>query len=350
MISYMEGKINLLDLTIEELQQLMVDLKQEKFRARQVYQWLNKGVKEFDGMTNLSKPLREAMESVSYIGRLTIKHKLVSKIDGTTKYLFELDDGNMIESVLMVYKHGLTVCISSQLGCRMGCSFCASTGLGFIRNLTPGEILDQVLTIQGDAGKRVGNIVIMGIGEPLDNYENIIKFLKLVNHPEGLNIGYRHISLSTCGLVPQMLRLAKESMPITLSISLHAPNDGIRGAIMPVNKRYSIDKIIEACKIYTEVTKRRITFEYAMISGLNDSRENAFELAGRIKGMLCHVNLIPINAIEEASYKKSGRHNMEQFRQILERHGVETTVRRELGADINAACGQLRRSSMLGNS
>ncbi|MCX7711936.1 MAG: 23S rRNA (adenine(2503)-C(2))-methyltransferase RlmN [Clostridia bacterium] len=340
----MEGKINLLDLTVEEIQQLMVDLKQEKFRAKQIYQWVNKGIKDLDEMTNLSKSLREALGNVSTIRKLKIKHKLVSKIDGTTKYLFELEDGNIIESVLMVYKHGLTVCISSQLGCKMGCGFCASTGLGFIRDLTPGEILDQVLTIQTDAGKRVGNIVIMGIGEPLDNYDNIVKFLKLVNHPEGLNIGYRHVSLSTCGLVPEILKLSRENMPITLSISLHAPNDAIRGEIMPVNKKYSIDKIIEACKIYTEVTKRRITFEYAMISGLNDSRENALELARRIKGMLCHVNLIPINAIESASYKKSERRNIDQFREILEKYGIEATVRRELGADINAACGQLRRS------
>lgn len=340
----MEGKIDLLDLTLEELQQLMLTLKQEKFRAKQVYQWLNKGIKDIDDMTNLSKSFREALKDVSHISRLTVKHKLVSKIDGTTKYLFALDDGNIIESVLMFYKHGLTVCISSQVGCKMGCKFCASTGLGFVRNLTAGEILNQVITIQSDAGKRIGNIVIMGIGEPLDNYDNVIKFLRMVNHPEGINIGYRHISLSTCGLVPKILDLASENMPITLSISLHATNDEVRGEIMPVNKKYSIDKMIEACKIYTEVTKRRITFEYAMISGVNDTKENAFELAKRIKGMLCHVNIIPVNSIETADYNKSGKQNIEKFRQILEKHGIETTVRRELGADIDAACGQLRRS------
>lgn len=342
----MEGKTNLLDLTIEELQTLLASLGQEKFRAKQIYQWLNRGIKEIDEMSNLSKPLRQALKDIAYIGKLKIKNKQVSSIDRTTKYLFELADGNVIESVLMYYKHGLTACISSQIGCRMGCRFCASTGLGLVRNLTAGEILDQILSIQADAGDRVGNVVIMGIGEPLDNYDNILKFLKLVNHPEGLNIGYRHISLSTCGLVPEIHRLAEENLPITLSISLHSPNDRIRGGIMPVTRKYSIDKIIEACKIYTEVTKRRITFEYAMISGVNDSKENAFELAGKIKGMLCHVNLIPVNSIETVDYRKSNRKNIEQFKEVLERYGIETTVRRELGSDINAACGQLRRSDV----
>ncbi len=342
----MEGKTNLLDLTIEELQALLASLGQEKFRAKQIYQWLNRGIKEIDEMSNLSKPLRQALKDIAYIGKLKIKNKQVSSIDRTTKYLFELADGNVIESVLMYYKHGLTACISSQIGCRMGCRFCASTGLGLVRNLTAGEILDQILSIQADAGDRVGNVVIMGIGEPLDNYDNILKFLKLVNHPEGLNIGYRHISLSTCGLVPEIHRLAEENLPITLSISLHSPNDRIRGEIMPVTRKYSIDKIIEACKIYTEVTKRRITFEYAMISGVNDSKENAFELAGKIKGMLCHVNLIPVNSIETVDYRKSNRKNIEQFKEVLERYGIETTVRRELGSDINAACGQLRRSDV----
>ena len=340
----MEDGTNLLDLTVEEIQQLLLSMGQERFRAKQIYQWLNKGVNDIDDMTNLSKPLRQALKEKSNIDKLIIRHKLVSKIDGTIKYLFELDDKNIIESVLMYYRHGLTACISSQVGCRMGCSFCASTGPGFMRNLTPGEILDQVLSIQADAGKRVGNVVIMGIGEPLDNYDNVLKFLRLVNHPEGLNIGFRHISLSTCGLVPGILKLSKENMPITLSISLHAPNDLIRGEIMPINRKYSIDKIIEACKIYTEVTKRRITFEYAMISGVNDSKENALELAGRIKGMLCHVNLIPVNTVDNTGYKKSGRQSIEQFKNLLERFGIETTIRRELGSDINAACGQLRRN------
>lgn len=340
----MKTKVNLLDLTLEELQRLLTDNRHEKFRAKQIFQWLHKGIGDMDEMTNLSKSLREELKQISYIGKMRIHQKYISKIDGTIKYLFELNDGNMVESVLMEYKYGLTICISSQVGCKMGCKFCASTGIGFMRNLTSGELLDQILTAQTDTGKRIGNVVIMGIGEPLDNYDHITRFFKLVNHPEGLNISLRNISLSTCGLVPEILRLAEENYPITLSISLHAPNDDIRGKIMPISKKYSIDKIIEACKIYTGVTKRRLTFEYAMISGVNDSKENAFELAQKIKGMLCHVNLIPVNTIESADFKKSARNRIEEFKAVLERYGIETTVRRELGSDINAACGQLRRS------
>lgn len=339
-----EQKINLLDLSIEELQNLLAGLGGEKFRGKQIFQWLHKGVRDFDEMTNISKPLREKLARVSNIGKHHIVQKLVSKLDGTAKYLFGLQDGNIIETVLMEYKHGNTVCISSQVGCRMGCKFCASTGAGFIRNLTSGEMLEQVLAVQTDSGKRVGNIVIMGIGEPLDNYDNVIGFLKLVNHPEGLNIGYRHISVSTCGLVEEILRLSKENMPITLSISLHAPNDELRSSTMPVNKKYSIDKLLEACKTYTDVTKRRISFEYALLEGRNDSREHALELAHRLKGMLCHVNLIPINPIKGGEYRKSNRKQILDFQGILERFGIETTVRRELGTDISAACGQLRRS------
>jgi 23S rRNA (adenine2503-C2)-methyltransferase len=342
----MEGKVNLLDFSIENLQEMFVKLGQEKFRAKQVFQWINKGINDIDQMTNISKELRQVLKEAACIEKLSIRQKLISEIDGTAKYLFELKDGNIIESVLMEYRHGNSVCISSQVGCRMGCKFCASTGAGFIRNLTAGEMLDQVFAIQEDSGKRVGNVVIMGIGEPLDNYENVIKFLKLVNDVEGLNIGYRHISLSTCGLVPKIFELAKEGLPITLSVSLHAPNDAIRNDLMPINIKYSIDKIIEACKIYTGVTKRRITFEYAMIHDVNDSLEKALELAKKIKGMLCHVNLIQLNAINEVSYKKSKRQSMEQFKDVLERYGIETTIRRELGSDIEAACGQLRRSSI----
>jgi 23S rRNA (adenine2503-C2)-methyltransferase len=340
------AKRNLLDLSIEELEVEFEKIGQQKFRAKQIFQWCHKGINDIEEMTNLSKDLRQNLKDIFFIGKHKIKQKLVSKIDGTTKYLFELIDGNVIESVLMIYEHGLTVCISSQVGCKMGCKFCASTHVGYERNLTPGEMLDQILTIQADAGKRVGNIVIMGIGEPLDNYDNLIKFLRLVNHPEGLNIGYRHISVSTCGLVPNILRLAEENMHVTLSISLHAPNDEIREKIMPINRKHSIDKILEACKIYTEITKRRITYEYALISGVNDSRENSAELAHRIKGTLCHVNLIPINAIEDVDFKKSDRKQISVFKVILERYGIETTVRRELGSDINAACGQLRRSTI----
>lgn len=341
----MEDKVNLLDFTIEELQALLSSRGVEKFRAKQIFQWANKGIQNIDDMTNLSKEFRQELKTFAQIRRLITQNKLVSQIDGTCKYLFRLQDGNVIESVLMGYKHGVTACISSQVGCKMGCRFCASTGIGFERNLTSGEMLDQILSMQQDADERVGNIVIMGIGEPLDNYDNVMKFLQIVNHQEGLNIGFRHISLSTCGLVPEILRLSDEGLPITLSISLHAPNDHVRGQIMPVNKKYSIDKIIEACKIYTRVTKRRITFEYALICGLNDSNENAAELAKKIKGMLCHVNLIPMNTIAGSNLKKSTRYQVEQFKKVLESCGIETTVRRELGTDISAACGQLRKSA-----
>lgn len=342
----MGNKINLLDLTFGELQEFISGMGLEKFRAGQVFSWLQKGIKNIDDMSNLSKPLRRQLSENAFIGALVEREKLVSRIGGTIKYLFELNDGNIIESVLMEYKHGTSICISSQAGCRMGCSFCASAAAGFMRSLTAGEMLDQVISIWKDTGKRIGNIVVMGIGEPFDNYDNLLKFLKIINSPEGMNIGYRHISVSTCGLVPEILKFSSEHIPVTLSVSLHAPNDYIRNKIMPVSRKYSIDKIIEACKIYTETTKRRITFEYAMIEGMNDSPENARELAGRLKGMLCHVNLIPVNAIPGAGYVKSSRSRMEQFINILSHYGIEATIRRELGSDINAACGQLRRSRM----
>jgi len=339
----MKDKINLLGMTIDELQDMLVGIGQQRFRAKQVFSWLGKGVKDIDDMTDLPKTLRQELKNIAYIGGLEILRKLVSK-DGTAKYLFKLDDGNIIESVLMEYKHGFTVCVSSQVGCKMGCRFCASAGIGFVRNLSAGEMLDQVIAIQKDKGEKIGNIVIMGIGEPMDNYDNVIKFLKLAHSLESLNISYRRMTISTCGLVPEILKLSKEDMPVNLSISLHAPNDEIREQIMPINKKYSIDKIVEACKIYTEITRRRITFEYAMIAGVNDSVENASELARKIKGLLCHVNLIPVNAIEHAEFSQSDRVHIEKFKETLERYGIETTIRRELGEDINAACGQLRRS------
>ena len=339
-------KKNLLDMDVQELQELLTDMGQQKFRAKQIFQWISKGVWSIDEMTDLSIALREELKLFAQIYSLRIKHKLVSSIDGTLKYLFEVADGNIIESVLMEYKHGLTACISSQVGCRMGCTFCASTGAGFVRNLTSGEMLDQILSIQRDTGEQIGNIVVMGIGEPFDNYENVLKFLRLIHHPEGLNIGYRRTTISTCGLVPEIIRFSQENIPVNLSISLHAPNDSLRADIMPVGRKYSIDKLIEACKIYTEATNRRITFEYAMIAGLNDSTDFAAELASIIKGMLCHVNLIPANSVEGISFNQSSRKMMEQFRDILEHGGIETTIRRELGTDINAACGQLRRSTI----
>jgi 23S rRNA (adenine2503-C2)-methyltransferase len=340
----MKLKVNLLDLTVSELRELISDAGYETYRASQVYQWLTKGVKNMDEMANIPKNLREELKKVAHTGNLRIIKKLVSKIDGTVKYLFELNDGNVIESVLMKYRYGLSICISTQVGCRMGCKFCASAGAGFIRNLSSGEMLGQIISTQKDVGKRIGHIVVMGIGEPLDNYDNLVKFLRTINLSEGLNIGYRHITVSTCGLVPEILKLSKENVPISLSISLHAPNDEIRRTIMPIGKKYSIDKIIEACKIYTEITRRRVTFEYAMIEGVNDSRKNAAELSRRIKGMLCHVNLRPVNIIEGVAFKRSERKKIEDFKAIIEGYGIKTTIRRKLGADINAACGQLRRS------
>lgn len=343
-------KKHLPDMDIKELQELLEGMGQQKFRAKQIFSWIGKGAGEIDDMSDLSKALREELKLFASMSSLNIKRKLVSSIDGTVKYLFEMSDGNVIESVLMEYKHGFTVCISSQVGCKMGCSFCASTRAGFMRNLTAGEMLEQVLAIQRDSGKHVGNVVIMGIGEPFDNYDNVMKFMRLIHDPEGMNMGYRHITVSTCGLIPEIIRFTAENLPINLSISLHAPNDLLRRDIMPVGRKYSIDKIIEVCKIYTEATKRRITFEYAMLAGVNDSAGNAAELAKLLKGMLCHVNLIPANPVEGAGFNQSSRRRVEEFRDILERQGIETTIRRELGADINAACGQLRRSEMNGNS
>lgn len=340
----MEQKVNLLDFTLEELSDYIVSLGYEKYRAKQIFAWLYKGVKNFSEMTNIKKDLRLKLEESSYIGKLEIVNQLVSKIDGTIKYLLMLQDSNVIECVLMKYIHGLTVCISSQVGCKMGCSFCASTKTGFDRNLSAGELIDQIITIQKDVGKRISNVVLMGIGEPLDNYDNVIKFLRILNDENGLNIGFRHISLSTCGIVPKILKLAKQNIPLTLSISLHAPNDELRSQLMPINKKYCIDKLIEACKIYTRKTKRRITFEYALINKLNDTKENALMLVNKIKGMLCHVNLIPVNTIEGEAYVKSSRENIENFKNILKQHKIEATIRRELGSDIAAACGQLRRS------
>jgi len=337
---------NLMDMTLEELEQMLLDMGQQKFRAKQIFIWVNRGIKSIDDMTNISKQFRQELTGVCKISRIKLISKLQSEIDSTAKYLFELEDGNIIESVLMKYKYGFTACISSQAGCRMGCKFCASTGANFSRNLTAGEMLDQVMTMQEDSGNRIGHVVLMGIGEPLDNYDNVIKFLRIINHPDGLMIGLRNISLSTCGIVPNILRLAKENIPITLSVSLHSARDDKRSAMMPINKSFCIDKLISACKIYTESTKRRITFEYAMISGENDSEQDAKDLAGLLKGMLCHVNLIPVNSVQGNGYKKSSRIQIDNFKNIMESRGIETTVRRELGSDINAACGQLRKNRL----
>lgn len=343
-------KLDLMNMEIPELQQFLEAMGQQKFRAKQIFQWIGRGVREIDDMTDLSRDLREKLKLSAHIGSLNIRRKLVSKIDGTAKYLFELTDGNVIESVLMRYKYGHTVCISSQIGCKMGCKFCASTQAGFMRDMTAGEMLDQVVSIGRDAGEKIGNIVIMGIGEPFDNYDNVIKFLRLIHDPNGMDMGYRHMTVSTCGLAPQIARFTGENMPVNLAVSLHAPDDKLREAIMPIGRKYSIDKLIEACKIYTEASGRRITFEYAMISGVNDSLETARKLALLLKGMFCHVNLIPANLVAGSGFDQSSKKHLLEFKEALVHSGIETTVRRELGSDINAACGQLRRSEMEKNS
>lgn len=335
--------IDLKDLEFCELEEFLKDLGEPKFRAKQIFSWLHRGVESFDEMTNISKSTRNKLSEKSYVSTLKIREKYVSKIDKTTKYLFELPDGNCIESVVMYYNHGISVCISSQVGCRMGCNFCASTIGGLYRSLTPGEILNQVIFAQKDIGERISNIVMMGIGEPLDNFDNVIKFLKNVNHKDGLNIGYRHISLSTCGVVPKIYELAKCQFPITLSVSLHAPDNDIRSSIMPINRKYPIEELITACKDYIKTTARRISFEYSLISGVNDSMENADELARLLSGMLAHVNLIPVNKIEERDYKKGNKKQINDFCERLNRQGVNATIRRELGSDIQASCGQLRK-------
>lgn len=335
--------IDLKDFEYDELLEFLIEHGEKKFRAEQIFSWLHRGVASYDEMTNLSKATRDMLKEISYVSTLEIREKYVSKLDGTVKYLFELPDGNCIESVVMRYHHGLTICISSQVGCRMGCRFCASTIGGLYRSLTAGEILNQVIFAQKDIGERISNIVIMGIGEPLDNYDNIIKFLHNVNHKNGINIGYRHITLSTCGVVPGIYKLAEEKLPITLTISLHAPNDAIRDAIMPVNHRYKIDELLRACGEYVKATGRRLSFEYSLIHGVNDSEENAVELASRIKGLHAHVNLIPVNKVEERDFKKGSAKDIQKFQEKLTQLGVNATVRRELGADIAASCGQLRK-------
>lgn len=335
--------IDLKDFEFDELEEYLKSIGEPKFRAAQIFSWLCRGTESYGEMTDVSKKTREKLEKETYVSTLKIREKYVSNLDGTVKYLFELPDGNCIESVVMRYRHGLTICISSQVGCRMGCRFCASTIGGLYRNLTAGEILNQVIFAQKDIGERISNIVIMGIGEPLDNYDNIIKFLHNVNNEKGLNIGLRHITLSTCGVVPRIYDLAKENLPITLTISLHAPNDEIRDTIMPINHKYKISELIETCKNYFKAIGRRISFEYSLIHGVNDSAENAAELARLIKGMGAHVNLIPVNKVEEREYEKGSQKEINAFRDKLISLGVNATVRRELGSDISASCGQLRK-------
>ncbi len=336
-------KTELISLSFAEMEQLILNMGQPKFRAKQIYDWIYKGVQSFDDMLNIPKSLRESLENEAYIGAVKICEKYVSDIDETRKYLLELSDGNFIEAVLMKYEYGYTVCISSQVGCRMGCRFCASTIGGKERDLTPGELISQIICVQKDLGQRISNVVMMGIGEPFDNFENVLKFIELVNAEGGLNIGQRHISVSTCGLADKIRILADKRLQITLLISLHAPENEKRSQIMPINKKYPIEELLSACDYYIEKTGRRISFEYTLISGVNDNLTEADRLAALLKGRLCHVNLIPVNKVEETGFEKSNREGVNAFRQRLEKHGISATVRREMGSDINAACGQLRK-------
>lgn len=337
-------KKDLRSLTLEELQAEMAEIGEAKFRAKQIFRWMHvKYVSDFSEMTDLSENLRKKLDENYEIGRVRQVKKLVSKEDNTTKYLFELENNYIIESVFMRYSYGNTMCISTQAGCRMGCAFCASTIGGVEKSLSPSEMLAQIYEAEKDTGEKVNGVVLMGSGEPLDNYDNVIKFIKLINSKDGKNMGQRHITLSTCGLINKMYELADEDLQITLAVSLHAPNDGIRNTIMPVSKANPMDKLLEACKYYTDKTKRRITFEYSLIKGINDSPQNAKELASKLKGMLCHVNLIPINDVKERDYVRSSNETIKTFEEILLSRGIETTVRRKLGSDIDAACGQLRK-------
>lgn len=337
-------KIDIKSMTEEEIKHFLKELGQPAFRAGQIFKWLHTGISSFDEMTNISKELRKTLDSKFYIANVQIVKRLASKLDETVKYLYRLNDGETIESVLMKYNHGYTVCISTQVGCRMGCKFCASTIGGLKRNLTASEMLSQLTMAQIDNNIRVSNVVMMGMGEPLDNFENSVRFLKLVSNPNGMNIGLRHISLSTCGVVEGINKLAQENLPITLSISLHAPSDEIRNKTMPINNKWDIDELLTACKNYQNITTRRISFEYAMIKDVNDTVEHAKLLAKRLKGIMCHVNLIPANPVVETNFTKSTNYKIEQFKNTLEDLGVTATIRRTLGADINASCGQLRRA------
>ncbi len=335
--------MNLRSMTQPELAEVLKELGQPAFRAKQVYTWLHKGVRSYSEMTNLPQALRERLQAQYPLCPPEVARKQESKLDGTIKYLWRLSDGNCVETVLMRYHYGNTVCISTEVGCRMGCAFCASTLGGLVRRLEPHEMLEQVLFTQIDSGLPISHIVLMGIGEPLDNFDNVMRFLELVNSPDGMNISMRHISLSTCGLVPKIDELAKRKLQLTLSVSLHAPNDGIRNTIMPVNKAYPSQELLDACRRYYQATSRRISFEYAMIDGVNDTEAAAMELVRRLKGLPAHFNLIPLNHVEESPLKPSSRKAVARFQQILEDHGITATVRRTLGGDIDASCGQLRR-------
>ena len=330
-------------LNLFELQTELAALGQPGFRAKQIYTWLHRGVRSFEEMTDLPKALRQTLAQTYRLTAPVVVRRQESRLDGTVKYLWQLQDGNCVETVLMRYHHGNTVCISSEVGCAMGCAFCASTIGGLVRRLSAGEMLDEVLFTELDSGQSISNIVLMGIGEPLDNYENVRRFLELVNSGAGMHIGMRHISLSTCGIVPRILQLAESKLQLTLSVSLHAPDDETRSRIMPVNRRWPVDELLDACRTYYEKTGRRISFEYAMIRDVNDSPEAAQLLLKKLRGLPAHVNLIPLNNVEESPLKPSDRGTVLRFQKLLEDHGVACTVRRTLGSDIDASCGQLRR-------
>ena len=333
-------------MNIEELKSLMAELGEKPFRAKQIYSWLHEHlVTSYDEMGNIPGKLKEKLKDYP-VTSLEMVDEQISAIDGTRKYLFRLADGNVIESVLMRYKHGNSVCISSQVGCKMGCRFCASTIGGWTRNLLPSEMLDQIYRIQSITGERVSNVVVMGTGEPMDNYDNIVRFIHLLSEEGGLNISQRNITVSTCGIVPKIYELAKEKLQITLALSLHAPNDEKRRELMPIAQKYSMDEVLDACRAYFKETGRRITFEYSLVAGVNDSEEDARELSGRIHDINCHVNLIPVNPIKERSYRRATPQAVENFKIKLEKYGINVTIRREMGSDIDGACGQLRKSYM----
>lgn len=342
----MMGK-DILSMLPEEIEQELQQLGEPKYRAKQIFSWLGRGVRDFDAMSDLPKPLRDKLGAEFDLYRPKVLSKQVSKLDGTIKYLWELYDGNAVETVVMSYKHGNTVCVSSQVGCRQGCAFCASTIGGLVRGLRPSEILDEVMFSQINSGKPISNIVLMGIGEPLDNFDNVMRFLELVNHPQGMNIGMRHISLSTCGITEKFDELAERDLQITLSVSLHAPDDETRSRLMPANRGRGVDELMKCCRRYYEKTGRRISFEYAMIDGVNDTEYHARLLAKHARSVCAHVNLIPLNHVEEREFKPSTAGHMKAFIKILEDNGVNVTVRRKLGGDVDASCGQLRRKMQL---
>ena len=334
---------DILSMLPQEIEGELAALGEPKYRAKQIFDWLSRGVRDFDEMTNLPKALKEKLKAEYTLYRPKVLSKQVSKLDGTIKYLWELYDGNAVETVVMSYKHGNTVCVSSQVGCRQGCAFCASTIGGLVRCLEPSEILDEVLFSQLDSGRPISNIVLMGIGEPLDNFDNVMRFLELVNHPDGMNIGMRHISLSTCGITERFDELAERNLQITLSVSLHAPDDETRSRLMPANRGRGVERLMDSCRRYYQKTGRRISFEYAMIDGVNDTEKHAHLLAQRAKSVGAHVNLIPLNHVEERQFRPSTAGHMKAFIKILEDAGVNVTVRRKLGGDVDASCGQLRR-------